>query len=94
MVLLLAVVRPDFSYQRSAIVASGGWALVPDLHYVYPGPGGPLEGIKHTVFGDIFWFHRFLDGLHQGRGTRGGALLALVFLAATAVIVDTVQTRT
>lgn len=86
MLLLLAAFRPRCQYQQILVVASGVWALVPDLHYLFPTTDVFFTRIKFSIFGDLFWLHRTLDGLHQGRGTRGGAFVAILFLAVTAVI--------
>lgn len=93
MLLVLAAVRPRTRYRSSIIVASGVWALVPDLHYVIPGTNDPLQGLKFSVLGDLFWFHQTLDGVHVGRGTRSGAVFAVLFLAAAAVTADLVAER-
>jgi hypothetical protein len=88
MQLVLAVLQPSIRYRESLVVASGVWALVPDLHYVAPVLQGPLSQIKYTIFGNVFWFHAFLDALHRGEGTRTEAALALGFLLVSTVICE------
>lgn len=87
MQLILAFVAPDLRYRQSIVVLSGCWALIPDLHYVSP-IFRSLSEIKFTILGNVFWFHRFLDGLHQGRGTRRMAAVMLVFLLLTTIFSD------
>jgi len=90
---LLLLFRSPIRYRQSLVVASGMWALVPDLHYVSPVLRVPLSQLKSTIFGNLFWFHAFLDSLHQGRGTREGAALALLFLLASTVMSEWIRAR-
>ncbi|NHN46530.1 hypothetical protein G9464_02820 [Halostella sp. JP-L12] len=75
--LLVHVVAPKTQYRMTLSVSGGLWALLPDLHYVVPGHWGLLWGLKHTVFGNLFWFHAALDGAVQGRGSRRTAAVTL-----------------
>jgi hypothetical protein len=93
MQLLLVIPRSSIRvrYRESLVVASGMWALVPDLHYVSPVLRGSLSGLKFTVFGNLFWFHAFLDSLHQGEGTRAGAALAVGFLLVSTAVSEWIR---
>jgi hypothetical protein len=93
MQLLLEFVAPDHRYRQSVVVASGLWALIPDLHYVSPVLQGPLSQLKFSVLGNVFWFHHALDSLHAGRGTRGIAAVMLTFLLVVTVSVNYVDVR-
>jgi hypothetical protein len=91
MQLLLLLPRSPLRFRESLVVASGMWALVPDLHYVSPVLRGPLSAIKFSMLGNLFWFHAFLDSLVQGEGTRGGAALALGFLLVSTAVSERVR---
>lgn len=93
MILLQPLLFSETRYGRTLVVASGLWALVPDLHYLVPDWSAQTGGASLTVLGDVFWFHRTLDGLVTGRGTRPNAALALGFLCVTAFLVDTLTDR-
>lgn len=93
MLLLQALLRPQTRAPRVLVVASGLWALVPDLHYVLPTVDVLLIDRDWQAFANVFWAHAAMDGLHQGRGTRGGAALALAYLALCAVVADVVDGR-
>jgi len=88
MALVLAVVAPTVRYRAGAMVASGLWALVPDVHYVVPGENPLLFGLKHTVVGNLFWFHGAMDAAETGRGSRGMAGLALGFLVVAVLLLE------
>lgn len=79
--LLVWVLAPGHRHRTTLIVLGGLWALVPDLHYILPPRyAESFQGIKHTVVGDVFWFHATFDRLVQGEGTRVGGAVALGFL--------------
>lgn len=92
MQLALLALDPSVRYRESLIVASGLWALVPDLHYVVPVFNEQLSQIKASILGNLFWFHAALDSFRQGRGTRGEAALALLFLVVATVVSEWVRT--
>ena len=81
--LVLAFGFPSIRYRQTWIIIGGLWALVPDLHYISPVYQAPLKQIKATVLGDVFWFHRTMDALEQGRGSRVVAGIAVGFLLVT-----------
>lgn len=86
--LLVWFLVPSCRYLGSVGVLGGIWSLVPDLHYVSPVHVTELRGIKHSVWGDVFWFHRTMDGWTQGRGSRGTAGLAILLLLGVMVFVE------
>lgn len=88
MQLILYVVAPEFRYRQSLVIASGLWALLPDIHYVLPVYKASLSELKFTVVGDLFWFHRALDALHPGRGTREMAAVMVMLLLFTTAVVE------
>lgn len=85
--LILGFFAPEISYQRTWAVAGGIWALVPDFHYVSPVYQDLLFGIKAGPLGNLFWFHRILDQLSKGRGSREEAfVMVFVLLLGTFLI--------
>lgn len=91
--VFLATVRPRSNYRTTLAVASGCWALVPDLFYLLPGAANPLRGPIEGPVGNVFWFHSAMDALVHGRGTRTNAAVALVLLAGAALLADCRGTR-
>lgn len=92
MQLILLGIAPGHPYRRSLVIVSGCWALLPDLHYVSPVYRDALSQLKFTVFGDLFWFHRFLDAAEPGRGSRTTAAVAVVLLLVITLLVDRFET--
>lgn len=86
--LLLALLAPEVEYQRTLTVCGGLWALVPDLGYVSPVFRDAFALIKTTPFGNLFWFHTFLDAQAPGRGSRTEAAVMVVFLLLATIIVE------
>lgn len=91
MQIILYVVAPEFQYRQSLVVPSGLWALLPDLHHIVPVYKVSLSQLKFTIVDDPFRFHRTLDGLHSGRGTRELAAVPVVFLLFSTVTVEWVE---
>lgn len=92
MLLLQPLLFPNLRYRRSLVVASGLWALVPDVFYVVPGLADVFVA-EFAAYGNVFWFHTYMDGIVMGRGTRPNAALALVFLTACAIAGDVLSPR-
>lgn len=86
--LIVYFVYPRLSYQRTVIILGGAWALVPDLHYISPAFNGSLRDLKFTILGDVFWFHRVLDGLTPGRGSRQTAAVMVLFLLFVTLVTE------
>ena len=86
MIILIAILVPTIRYQRSAIVLSGIWAMVPDLPRLIPQVRPVMEPIIFTPIGDVFWFHNVLDRFDDS--TVEFAALMVGFLFATAVLAD------
>lgn len=89
--LILGFFAPQIKYQRTLTIVGGMWALVPDLHYVSPIYADVLVGIKASFIGNLFWFHRLLDELSQGRGTRGEAFLMVIFLLLATLLTEYIE---
>lgn len=66
---------------------SGFWALIPDFHWLfrefqYYGIASAWKSFHHTIFSNLFWFHRFIDRNETPRtNLEIGAALALLLVA-------------
>ena len=43
------------------VLLGGGWAMLPDVHWVAPLYAPELKALHSSVFTNIFWFHQTLD---------------------------------
>ncbi len=84
--LAVAFLIPNVRFPRTLVLAGGGWAMVPDFHWVSPVAADRLRDIHQTSpLTDLFWFHRTLDTLDPGDSKTVAAGFVLCFLAATAL---------
>lgn len=86
--LLVHLAFPWVRYRQTWIILGGIWALVPDLHYISPVFTDELAGIKSTVFGDVFWFHAFLDGLYKTDNSRELAGVTIAFFLVVTFLLE------
>lgn len=86
--ILVWLVAPTYRYRGSLTVAGGIWALIPDFYYVSPMFFDKLRGIRQSAFGNVFWFHQYLDSLVKGRGSRRTAGIAIGVLLVVIVFVE------
>lgn len=92
MVVLLAVDwRPQIEFLL--VFASGGWAMLPDGWYFLGYLGSDwLAAVglafHRSVFANVFWFHRTLDGLESGN--RRLEMASAVIMLGTSVAMFTV----
>lgn len=86
--VLVWLVAPTYRYRGTLTVAGGIWALIPDFYYISPVFFSELRGIKGSPLGNVFWFHRYLDGLMQGQGSRRTAGLAITGLLVVILFVE------
>jgi len=86
--ILVWLVAPTYRYRGTLTVAGGIWALVPDFYYISPVFFSELRGIRGSPLGNVFWFHRYLDSLVKGRGSRRTAGVAIAVLLAVVVFVE------
>jgi len=93
MILILELTQTDTDYRASLVLLSGLWGLIPDLHYVAPIFADKLKYIKQSIWGNVFWFHGYLDGLQQGRGSRRVAVI-VVFIFLTVTVLSEVLPKT
>ncbi len=84
--LAVAFLLPNVPFPRTVILAGGGWAMVPDFHWVSPVAADRLREIhQSSPLTDLFWFHRTLDALDPGDSKTVAAGFLAFFLAATAL---------
>jgi hypothetical protein len=59
--LVLTYLLPRVRYPRLVAGLGGGWAMVPDVHWLSPVAAETLKGAHGSPLADVFWFHRVLD---------------------------------
>lgn len=85
--LLIALVAPRFRFQRTALFLGGVWALLPDLHYGFPGATIPelLAAAHNTPRANLFFLHHRLDALSAEDSPEFAAsVIAVAFCAVLA----------
>lgn len=80
-ILVVTLVVPDVRYPRTWTIVGGGWALVPDGSKLYASEG--TLAFHDSIWADVFWGHRLLDGLDPGDSTLWASAAIAAFLAAT-----------
>jgi|GEM_PF-1273285 len=86
--LLVAFSLPTIRYQRSLILAGGGWALIPDIHWVSPVAAAEIHHFHRvSPWVDLFWFHRFMDQIDP-MNDRTTAAVCLALLCIVTLIAD------
>jgi len=86
--LLIAFVIPTIDYQRTLILIGGGWALLPDIHWVTPIAATEIHRFHDgSPWIDLFWFHRFMDQVDP-MNDRAIAAVCLALLCIATVIAD------
>ncbi|GAB3669065.1 hypothetical protein [Halopiger thermotolerans] len=84
--LLIAFLVPSVRYPRTVLLLGGGWAMLPDFHWVSPIAKQQLHTIHQTsLWTDLFWFHRTLDRMDPTDSKTVGATMLTLFLLATAI---------
>ncbi len=84
--LLVTVLVPTVRYPRTFVLVGGGWAMVPDFHWISPVANQQLRAIHQTsLWTDLFWFHRTLDRIDPTDSKSIAAVLLAFFILATAV---------
>jgi hypothetical protein len=61
--LVLGVVAPRSRFKGTAIVASGIWAMIPDVEKIAPTYADRFDVVYDLLSTDLFWFHGTLDVL-------------------------------
>lgn len=87
MTVLLAAVAPRFRFDRTLIVLSGVWAMVPDAYRVIPLVSDQLQVFRGRPLNDLFWFHGTLD-VADPADTWSVVVLAVAVLLVASVAAD------
>ena len=83
--LVVAALAPDCRYPRTAVLLGGGWAMLPDVHWVSPVAEELLYRFHGTpIVTDLFWFHGTLDRVDPGDSKAVAAVAIAAFLVVTA----------
>ncbi|MBX0297861.1 hypothetical protein [Haloarcula nitratireducens] len=83
---LITVFVPAIRYPRTLLLVGGGWAMLPDLHWLSPVFAQQLRAIHQTSpWVDLFWFHRTLDQLDTGDSKAVTAGFLILFILTTAI---------
>ncbi|QLH81358.1 hypothetical protein [Halosimplex pelagicum] len=84
--LLVTFLLPTVWYPRTAILVGGGWAMVPDFHWVSPIAKQQLHRIHQTSpVTDVFWFHRVWDRIDPTDSKTVAAVLVAFLIVSTAI---------
>ena len=84
--LLITFFVPNIRYPRTWLLAGGGWAMLPDLHWVSPLYTQQLRAFhEHSVWTDFFWLHRTLDRVDPTDSNSIAAALLAVFILTTVI---------
>ncbi|WP_135304757.1 hypothetical protein [Haloarcula amylovorans] len=84
--LLITVLVPTVRYPRTLFLVGGGWAMLPDLHWVSPVFTQQLRSIHQTSpWVDLFWFHRTLDQVDASDSKAVAAGFLVLFILTTGV---------
>ena len=84
---------PTVWYPRTVVLAGGGWAMGPDVHWVSPVAEHRLQQLHHSSpLTDVFWLHRTWDRMDP-TDAKSIAAAMLVFLLVTTAIAEWRQYR-
>ena len=84
--LLVTFLVPAVRYPRTLLLAGGGWAMLPDLHWVSPVFTQQLRTVHQTSpWTDLFWFHRTLDRVDPNNSRALAAGFLAFFILTTAI---------
>ncbi|MDS0475712.1 hypothetical protein [Natrinema sp. 1APR25-10V2] len=78
--LLLAYLPVQTRYDAPLIIASGGWALVPDVWRVLPLYRGTIRALSNSALSNVFWLHSVLDRADLRDSSRLAAVAVGVYL--------------
>lgn len=84
--LLITFLVPAVRYPRTLLLVGGGWAMLPDFHWVSPVFKQQLHTIHQTSpWMDLFWFHRILDRVDLTDSKAVAAVFLAFFVLTTAI---------
>ena len=81
--LVVTFLVPSVRYPRTAILAGGIWAMLPDAGKVYSHP--LILRLHDSRWMDLFWLHYTLDRLDRADSSRWGAVALVAFLVMTII---------
>ncbi|AGB31235.1 hypothetical protein C488_01294 [Natrinema pellirubrum DSM 15624] len=84
--LVVTFLVPTDRYPRTIVLFGGGWAMLPDFHWISPIAAERLRELHQTsALTDIFWLHRTWDRLDPTDSKPIAAGLLAVLFVATAI---------
>ncbi|AFO56611.1 MULTISPECIES: hypothetical protein [Natrinema] len=84
--LVVTYLVPTDRYPRTVILLGGGWAMLPDVHWISPIAAERLSAFHRTsVLTDIFWLHRTWDRIDPTDSKSIAAVLLAFLIVATAI---------
>jgi hypothetical protein len=84
--LVLGVFAPRSRLKGTAIMASGIWAMIPDLELVAPTYAEQFDVVYALSSTNLFWFHGTLDVLDPSDSPTVAAVAVGVWLATTVLV--------
>lgn len=81
--LVITFLIPTVWHPRTLIVLGGGWAMLPDIHWISPIARAQLRAFHASPVADIFWFHRTLDRLDPSDSKLIAAGVLAFFILTT-----------
>lgn len=84
-ILVVTYLIPNVPYPRVLTVVGGGWAMLPDFHWVSPVYAVELKGIHGSVLTNVFWFHHALDTNDPTDSKAVAAVFLALLILATAL---------
>lgn len=81
--LVLTYLVPGVRYPRLLTGVGGGWAMVPDAHWISP-TAAALKAAHDSPLGNVFWFHPALDAADptDSKAVAAAALAGLLLVTA------------
>lgn len=73
--VLVSYLFPESRYPRTVIVASGLWAMLPDLYQVAPIFEPQLRALHGSLITNLWWFHHLLDVADSAESQRFAAVM-------------------
>ncbi|WP_101297741.1 hypothetical protein [Halegenticoccus soli] len=86
MTVVLAPFGRRVPFEKTLILLSGCWGLVPDAYKIAPARAAWTEAVHESATANAFWFHRALDVVDSNDSTAFAALAVGVWLAATVAV--------
>jgi hypothetical protein len=91
--LVLTYLVPGARYPRVLSGVGGGWAMVPDVHWVSPVAAETLKGAHGSPLVNLFWFHQALD-VADPTDSKAVAAVSLAGLLLVTALVERREYRT